>query len=72
MAASLIHDSSSLKFTLNVGTSAEPKSSTQSIGKMNDTATATNLAAVAEKVDALFAHTVTGHKVSKNYILNLG
>ena len=71
MAASLIHDSSSLKFALNVGTTAEPESSTVSIGKINDTLQANGFASVAQKVDALFDYTVTGHKVQKNYTLNL-
>ena len=71
MSASLIHDSSSLKFALNVGTVAEPVSNTVSIGKINEMAQPAELAAVAEAVDGLFDYTVTGHKLTKNYTLNL-
>ena len=71
MSASLIHDASSLKFALNVGTVAEPKSGTVSIGKVNDTIQASGLASVAQAVDGLFDYTVTGHKLQKTYTLNL-
>ena len=71
MSASLIHDSSSLKFALNVGTAAEPQTNTVSIGKINETIQADGLASVAEAVDGLFDYTVSGHKVTKNYTLNL-
>ena len=71
MAASLIHEASALKFALNTGTVSEPKSSTISMSRVSESATAEALANVAQTVDALFAHNVTGHKVQKNYALNL-
>lgn len=71
MAAALIHESSRLNFQLNVGTVSEPKSASYGMSRVNETATAEQLANVATPVDALFAHDVTGHKVARTYALNL-
>ena len=71
MAASLIHEASALKFALNTGTTSEPKTSTISVSRVKEAATAEALANVAQTVDALFAHDVTNHKLQKTYALNL-
>ena len=71
MAASLIHEASALKFALNTGTVSEPKTSTVSMSRVSESASAEVLANVAQAVDALFDFDVTGHKVQKSYALNL-
>lgn len=71
MAAALIHESSRLNFQLNTGTVSEPKKTSLSISRISETATAEALSNVATPCDALFAHDVTGHKVSRTYALNL-
>lgn len=71
MAAALIHNSSYLGFALNTGTTSEPKKSTVSINRIKEAATAESLANVAGSVDALFAHDITAHTLTKKYELTL-
>lgn len=71
MAASLIHESSALKFALNTGTVSEPKSTTISLSRIKEAADADALAGVATAVDALFAYDVSGHKLNRTYALDL-
>lgn len=71
MAASLIHEASALKFALNTGTVSEPKTTTVSMSRVKEAATADALANVAQAVDALFEYDVTAHKVQKTYALDI-